>query len=141
MDLILSIPSLIAWFVFWGIVCAVIAAVKGRDLVGWFLAGALLSPVAALIVALLPSKPTLARKEELTRLELEAARARQAGQARAESEMRPCPFCAEPIRRAAKICRFCNREVEPTVDGNSAPSWPSSPQPPGLPPINLKALR
>jgi hypothetical protein len=24
---------------------------------------------------------------------------------------RPCPFCAESIQKAAKICRFCGREV------------------------------
>lgn len=23
----------------------------------------------------------------------------------------PCPHCAEPIRRAAKLCRFCGRDV------------------------------
>ena len=28
---------------------------------------------------------------------------------------RPCPFCAEPIQPAARICRFCNREVAPLV--------------------------
>jgi uncharacterized membrane protein YdbT with pleckstrin-like domain len=32
--------------------------------------------------------------------------------ARAE---RPCPFCAEPILAAAKICRFCNRDVSATA--------------------------
>ncbi len=26
--------------------------------------------------------------------------------------LRPCPHCAEPIQPAAKICRFCQREVE-----------------------------
>ena len=26
---------------------------------------------------------------------------------------RPCPYCAEDIKRAATICRFCNRFVEP----------------------------
>lgn len=27
------------------------------------------------------------------------------------SEYMECPFCAEPIRQRAKICRFCNRDV------------------------------
>jgi hypothetical protein len=25
--------------------------------------------------------------------------------------LHPCPWCAEPIRLEARICRFCNREV------------------------------
>jgi len=29
----------------------------------------------------------------------------------APGDTRPCPHCAEPIRRAAKVCRFCGREV------------------------------
>ena len=27
------------------------------------------------------------------------------------ADTRPCPYCAEPIRRAARICRFCGRDV------------------------------
>jgi hypothetical protein len=29
---------------------------------------------------------------------------------------RPCPWCAEDIKRAAKVCRYCQREVAP-LDG------------------------
>jgi hypothetical protein len=39
---------------------------------------------------------------------------------------KPCPHCAEPIREAAKICRFCNRPVDsssqPTVPPTVAPT-------------------
>ncbi|HEV3483599.1 MAG TPA: hypothetical protein VGR97_14870 [Candidatus Acidoferrales bacterium] len=30
-----------------------------------------------------------------------------------QTDLKPCPFCAEPIRREAKVCRYCNRAVEP----------------------------
>ena len=30
-------------------------------------------------------------------------------------DMRACPHCAEPSRKSAKICRFCNREVVPVL--------------------------
>ena len=33
----------------------------------------------------------------------------------AESVERQCPYCAESIKREAKICRFCGRDVEPSV--------------------------
>jgi hypothetical protein len=39
----------------------------------------------------------------------------EAHQSRSErgagTDTRPCPHCAEPIQRAAKICRFCGRDV------------------------------
>jgi hypothetical protein len=31
--------------------------------------------------------------------------------AAAADDTRPCPHCAETIKRAARICRFCNRDV------------------------------
>lgn len=30
----------------------------------------------------------------------------------ADSKM-PCPYCAEPIMRAAKVCKHCGRDIEP----------------------------
>jgi len=27
----------------------------------------------------------------------------------------PCPYCGERIRREARVCRFCGRDVEPTA--------------------------
>lgn len=31
--------------------------------------------------------------------------------AQADADSRPCPHCAESIRRAARICRYCGRDV------------------------------
>lgn len=39
-----------------------------------------------------------------------------------EEGFKACPFCAEPIREAAKICRFCNRTLEPLGPAVSSPS-------------------
>jgi hypothetical protein len=30
-----------------------------------------------------------------------------------EMEMKECPFCAEKIKRNAKVCRFCGKEILP----------------------------
>jgi hypothetical protein len=35
--------------------------------------------------------------------------------ATAGQALRPCPFCAEQVRAAAVVCRFCNREIAPLV--------------------------
>jgi|688.fasta_scaffold122758_2 hypothetical protein len=41
-----------------------------------------------------------------------------------ESIDRPCPFCAEPIRRAAVKCKHCGSDVSP--DLSNLPPPPSS---------------
>jgi hypothetical protein len=33
------------------------------------------------------------------------------------SDTRPCPWCAETIKRQAILCRFCGRDVEPSAPG------------------------
>lgn len=30
-------------------------------------------------------------------------------------DLRACPFCAEHIKKAAVVCRFCNRDVPPAT--------------------------
>ncbi len=35
--------------------------------------------------------------------------------AKGSGTTRRCPYCAEEIQRAAVVCRFCGREVEPAA--------------------------
>lgn len=39
-----------------------------------------------------------------------------------EEGFKACPFCAEPIREAAVVCRFCNRELNEPKASNQAPA-------------------
>jgi len=73
------------------------ASTKGLSGFGWFLLALLLSPlIAGLIVLGLPS--------------------RKAPQAKfAYAARRPCPFCAEPVLVAAKLCPHCRSELPPLV--------------------------
>jgi hypothetical protein len=69
------------------------ASARGRDGGGWFVLSIVLSPIiAGLLLLLLPvtdSKVGLKRRGR-----------------------RACPFCAEPIQRAAKLCPHCQSNVE-----------------------------
>lgn len=85
---------LVGWLVVAGFTAA-IASAKGRNGAGWFVLGLLFSLVALIAAAAMPSlKP--------------APVARPVG-AEAEAEKK-CPRCAETVKAAAKICRFCSYE-------------------------------
>ncbi len=43
---------------------------------------------------------------------IESLQFRETRGARQEAgDVRPCPHCAEPIRREARVCRFCGRDL------------------------------
>lgn len=88
--------DLLGLFVVWlvvAITAAIVASNKGRSGVGWFFLCMLLTPVAILILLALPRRGAAA---------LAAADA-----ALDPAETKVCPRCAETVRRAAAICRFC----------------------------------
>jgi hypothetical protein len=102
---------LILWFLAWGCTCAAVAAVRGRNAIGWFLIGALISPLGLIVLLSMPNLNLVAQTALAVRSFTEQ---REDVERRYESKPRDtmlCPWCAETIKAAAKICRFCNREV------------------------------
>jgi hypothetical protein len=84
----------LAIWIILAIVGAIVANNKGRSGVGWFFLCLLLTPVVILVLLALPTlKPTGARPQ-----------ARPPDRA-------PCPWCAEEILLAARVCRFCGHEL------------------------------
>jgi hypothetical protein len=63
----------------------------GRSAVGWFFLSLILTPLAGLLLFMLPAR------------------------------RRPCPFCAEPIQPSAIVCRFCGRDVPAVTEGPGLP--------------------
>ena len=63
----------------------------GRSGFGWFLLALVLTPLVGLLLFILPAR------------------------------RRPCPFCAEPIKPSAVVCRFCGRAVPPAAEPAGLP--------------------
>jgi hypothetical protein len=66
------------------------ASSKGRSGFGWFLLSCLISPLLGFIFCAIASDEK-----------------KQAAEAAALAASKPCPQCAELVKREAKVCRFC----------------------------------
>ena len=76
-----------------GVVVGLIAASRGRSFIGWTVYALLIWPVALIHLVCIPRTARGVERK-----------------ARAEGR-RPCPHCSEQIRREAKVCPFCRKEV------------------------------
>lgn len=88
------------FFLFWivfTVLVGVFANAKKRSVLGWCFISLIFSPLVAFLFLLV--LPTV--KPEEPNLELVVA------------EERICPYCAEPIKRAAIKCKHCGSDVAP----------------------------
>lgn len=81
-----------------GCIPGAIAQGKGRSFGLWWVYGFLIFPVALVHILLEPDG-----RQEAAAFQ---AMVHAAGH-------RACPSCAEPIKRAALVCRYCGRDVPP----------------------------
>lgn len=93
------------WLIlFWlviGALTAAAAGAKNRSRLGWFFLGLMFPLPALLIVIAFPPKPSPEKLAE-------------------ERDSRPCPYCAEPIKKAAVKCKHCGSAVEADVEPTQA---------------------
>ena len=88
-----------------GILGGIIASNKGRSVVGWTIGCALL-PIVLLILLALP----------------------RTDRAPLPSDSMTCPRCAETIKAAAQVCRFCGHRFDDDGDSNTAPGFLKPPE-------------
>lgn len=110
----------VVWCCIWGAVGAAIGGRKGLGGVGFWL-GFFLGFIGLIIVAVMQPTPQ-AEAQHLA--QVQTALAGERGQDQPQSinqrAVRDCPWCAETIKAAAIVCRFCGREVEALPAAGSA---------------------
>lgn len=134
--LFFSASALVVWVVL-VIVSGAIAASRGRSVIGWVLLAIFVAPITMLILLALPSRrtDTVAHQilAEQRRLRDEQERSREAAEAAAawkkhlERQGKTCPRCAETVKTAALVCRFCGHSFEAQQQVTPSPAAP----PPG----------
>jgi hypothetical protein len=89
------------WLVVWivlAFVGAIVASNRGRSGAGWFFLCLLLTPLMLLVLLALPTRK-LPQPQPVRVIE-----------ASDHEPTKTCPQCAETVKAAAKICRFCRYE-------------------------------
>jgi hypothetical protein len=118
---------LVVWFLFWaalgGGIGLAIGHPKGHGGIG-FVLGLLLGVIGWIIVAVMKPSEEMRRVQQAETIALAASmvgmtseHASMAGTAPARERL--CPWCAESIKAAARVCRFCGRDIEPLARDQS----------------------
>lgn len=92
----------VAMWLFFGFIGALIFRHKGKKEANGFLLGFLLGPIGVLI-ALFSNATSIEIAKQEKEMEEEQIKS---------GELKKCPFCAELVKTEAKVCKHCGRDLE-----------------------------
>lgn len=90
-----AIVAVAFWLIGCPILCAIIAGHKGLGSGRWMVGGFFFGIFALILLIVLPANAANVAQEEV------------------KSGLRKiCPFCAETVLAAAKVCRYCGKDIQ-----------------------------
>jgi hypothetical protein len=104
----MAVVFILLWCGVGGIIGYAIGNSKGRGVEGFWL-GLLLGVIGWIIVAFQHPSDEVAARQQAAATVLDS----QVREVEMREQRRPCPWCAELIQPAARVCRYCGRDVDP----------------------------